>query len=172
VSPSRGLTIRARSRGFADFQPGFVLLSPPTALSSFSLSAKLDISKLEGSAFVLGIVGSGYTPARFYDLGVKGTADGGIDVLSVGHWAGDGQLGLQVLRKWSGREGRLTLSYDAKAGKMVASLDGDRIAEHTLDLLPGDTVQLRVGANLQAADAALDVLVREIVFERPVLSVP
>ena len=169
VSPSRGLTIRSRSRGFAEFQPGFVLLSPPTALSSFTLSVRLEISALKRSAFVVGIVGSGYTPARFYDLGVKGTDDGGIDVLSVGHWHGDGQLGLSVLRQWKGREGTLSLSYDAKAGSIVAAVDGVRVGSYTLDLLPGDTIQLRIGANLQAADASLDLLVRDIAFERPLL---
>ncbi len=172
VNPSRGLTLHAHSRGFANFQPGFVLLSPPTALASFNLSVKLDITTLKGSAFVVGIVGSGYTPARFFDLGVKGTDDGGIDVLSVGHWSGDGQLGLRVIRRWTGREGTLSLAYDEKAGKIVASLDGVSIDEHTLDLLPGDTIQLRIGANLQAADAALDLLVRQIAFDRPVLAAP
>lgn len=172
VNPARGLTLHARSRGFAGFQPGFVLLSPPTALASFDLSVRLDLSSLKGSAFVVGIVGSGYTPARFYDLGVKGTEDGGIDVLSVGHWSGDGQLGLKVLRRWTGREGTLSLAYDAKAGKIVASIDGVWVDEHTLDLLPGDTVQLRIGANLQATDAVLDLTVREIAFDRPVVSGP
>lgn len=172
VNPARGLTLHARSRGFAGFQPGFVLLSPPTALASFNLKVRLDISALKGSAFVVGIAGSGYTPARFYDLGVKGTDDGGVDVLSVGHWSGDGQLGLKVLRRWAGREGTLALAYDATAGKIVASLDGVWIDERTLDLLPGDTVQLRIGANLQATDAMLDLAVREIAFDRPVLSAP
>lgn len=172
VNPSRGLTIRSKSRGHAEFQPGFVLLSPPTALAPFSLSVKLDIETLKGSAFVVGIVGSGYTPARFYDLGVKGNADGTIDILSVGHWSGDGQLGLHVLKRWTGREGTLGLVYDAKAGKIVASINGDTVTERTLDLLPGDNVQLRIGANLQAADASLDLLVREIVFDRPLFSVP
>ena len=105
-------------------------------------------------------------------FGAHAVDNGGIDVLSVGHWTGDGQVGFKVLRRWSGREGMLGLTYDAKAGKIVARLDGVSIDEHTLDLLPGDTVQLRIGANLPATDAVLDLLVREIAFDRPILSAP
>jgi hypothetical protein len=172
VDPKRGLAVRARSLGLADFQPGFVLLTPPTALASFSLKTRLDVEALKGSGFVIGIVGSGYSPARSFDFGFKGAEDGTISVLAAGHWRGDGQFGMVVSEPWQKHEATVSVAYDAASGKVSASIDGRRIAEYKLDLLPGDTVQLRVAANLQAADAKLDLLIKEIVFERSLLSTP
>jgi hypothetical protein len=173
VDPKRGLAVRARSLGFADFQAGFVLLTPPTPLASFSLKARLDVEALKGSGFVIGLVGSGYSPARSFDFGFKGEEDGKIGVLSAGHWSGDGQFGMVVSESWRGREATLALAYDARTGKASASLDGWRtIAEHKLDLIAGDTVQLRIAANLQAADAKLDLLIKEVVFDRSLIVDP
>jgi hypothetical protein len=172
VDPKRGLGVHARSLGLADFRPGFVLLTPPTPLDSFSLEARLDVDVLKGSGFVIGLVGSGYSPARSFDFGLKGADDGTMSVLSAGHWSGDRQFGLVLSDRWQGHAAKLEISYSARSGKVSASTDGRSISEHKLDLIPGDTIQLRVAANLQGADAKLALLIKEIVFDRSLIVGP
>gem|GEM_PF-4828024 len=174
VDPARGLTVRARSLGEPNFQPGVMLLTPPTPLESLSFEARIDVRTLKASAFTIGLVGSGYSPARFYDLGVTSLGDNTIEALSVGHWNGDGQLGVHALPgRWKGLSGTLSFKYDASNGRVQGFVDGTRVVEHKLDLRAGETVQLRLGANLQGPDAVIDMTVREVAFDRPtILPIP
>ena len=64
------------------------------------------------------------------------------------------------LTREAGPRATVAISCSARSGKVSASIDGRRIADHKLDLIPGDMVQLRVAAKLQGADAKLGLLVR------------
>jgi hypothetical protein len=174
VDPALGLLLRSRSLGEKGFQPAITLLSPPTPLESFSLKARLEVHSLKRGAFVIGIIGSGYSPARFYDLGVKGNENGDLEAIAVGHWSGDGQLGVDHYPgRWTAGEGTLAMTYDARRGTIVASINGRSTMDHTLDLLPGDSIELRVGATLEGPDAVADLVVREVAFDRAtILPIP
>lgn len=164
-SDATGLHIRARSRGHGGFRSAFSLVTPPTPLRSFKYTGQWEVRTLKHAAVLISVVGAGYSPRRFVDMGFFRDDDGALKTIADGHIDGTGQVVFRVGRNTDTSK-PISIRYDASSQSIVGTIGlFDRIFDGTFDLHAGENVQLRMLVNLHDAESEADVWVRELGYE-------
>lgn len=157
----QGLLLRGRAGHARGFLPAVAIRGGAFLLSSFRLRARVEIASLDKSALVFGLFAEWQLPWSF-EIAVVPAASGGLELLVAGQFGGDGAGRVEPLGVTFPRVGELGLDYDSARGTMRVQVDGKNVAEKRPDLLPGEEVRLRFGANFQEEGGAFEARLRSV----------
>ncbi len=168
-----GLHLRGTSRQAQGFQLGFLLRGPTFPFDDLDLRATFTVRSLVRSALVIG-VGAEWVMPWFFEVGLVDApaGDGGGPTLVPfchGTFRG-GQAGFETFPPPPGFDPRAPIevgfSYDRASRTARFRVNGAKIVERALELLPYEEVRLKVGANFQEPGASFDAVATALALRR------